>query len=54
MRDDGRLVGDGEDVVVVEGSFERGAAVAGGSETDALGGDGGVGAQGVEGGDEAR
>ncbi len=49
--DDG--LGDGGDVGVVEGCLEGAAAVAGGSEGDALGGDGGVGAQGVVGGDEA-
>ena len=49
--DDG--LGDGGDVGVVEGSLAL-AAVAGGSEGDALGGDGGVGVEGVVGGDEAR
>ncbi len=49
--DDG--LGDGGDVGVVEGGLEGAAAVAGGSEGDALGGDGGVGAEGVVGGDEA-
>ena len=49
--DDG--LGDGGDVVVVEGGGEGAAAMAGGAEGDALGGDGGVGMEGVEGGDEA-
>ena len=40
-------------MVVVEGGVEGGAAMAGGAEGDALGGDGGVGVEGVEGGDEA-
>ena len=50
--DDG--LGDGGDVVVVEGWREGAAAMAGGSEGDALGGIGGVGVEGVVGGDEAR
>ncbi len=49
--DDG--LGDGGDVVVVEGGGEGAAAMAGGAEGDALGGDGGVGVEGVVGGDEA-
>ena len=49
--DDG--LGDGGDVVVVEGGVEGAAAMAGGAEGDALGGDGGVGVEGVVGGDEA-
>jgi hypothetical protein len=49
--DDG--LGDGGDVIVVEGGGEGAAAVAGGSEGNALGGDGGVRAEGIVGGDEA-
>ena len=49
--DDG--LGDGGDVVVVEGGVEGGAAMAGGAEGDALGGVGGVGMEIVVGGDEA-
>ena len=49
--DDG--LGDGGDVVFVEGGVEGGAAMAGGAEGDALGGVGGVGVEGVVGGDEA-
>ena len=45
---------DGEDVRVVEAGVERGAAMAGGTEADALRGDAGVGVVGVEGGDQAR
>jgi hypothetical protein len=45
---------DGGDVVVVERGVEGAAAVAGGSEGDALGGNGGVGVQGVKGGEQAR
>ncbi|WP_433970075.1 hypothetical protein [Tunturiibacter gelidiferens] len=50
--DDG--LGDGGDVVFVEGGFEGAAAMAGGSEGYALGRDGGVGVEGVVAGDEAR
>ena len=50
--DDG--LGDGGDVVVVEGGLEGAAAVAGGAEGYALGWDCGVGVEGVESGDEAR
>ena len=46
-------LGDGGDVIVVEGGVKGGAAVPGGAEGDALGGNGGVGVEGVEGGDEA-
>src|SRR5260370_42057166 len=46
-------LGDGGDVVVVEGGGEGAATMAGGAEGDALGGDVGVGVQGVVGGDEA-
>jgi hypothetical protein len=49
--DDG--LSDGGDVVVVEGGREGTAAMAGGAEGYALGRDGGVGMQGVVGGDEA-
>ena len=49
--DDG--LGDGGDVGVVERGLEGAAAMAGGSEGDALGGDCGVGAKGVVSGDEA-
>ena len=47
-------LGDGGDVVLVEGGVEGAAAMAGGSEGDALGGDGGVGMERVKGRDEAR
>ena len=47
-------LGDGGDVVFVEGGVEGAAAMAGGSEGDALGGDGGVGVERVVGGDETR
>ncbi len=50
--DDG--LGDGEDVVLVEGGVEGGAAVAAGAEADFLVGVAGVGVQGVVGGQEAR
>ena len=46
-------LGDGGDVIVIEGGEEGVAAVTGGSEGDALGGYGGVGVQGVVGSDEA-
>ena len=49
--DDG--LSDGGDVVVVEGGGEGRAGVAGGSEGYALGWDGGIGVEGVVGGDEA-
>ena len=49
--DDG--LGDGGDVVVVEAGGEGAAAMAGGAEGNALGGEGGIGVQGVVGGDEA-
>jgi hypothetical protein len=49
--DDG--LGDGGDVVVVEGGGEGAAAMAGGAEGDTLSRHGGVGVQGVVGGDEA-
>jgi len=49
--DDG--LGDSGDVVFVEGGFEGAAAVAGGAEGYSLRGDGGVGMEGVVGGDEA-
>jgi hypothetical protein len=49
--DDG--LGDGGDVVVVEGGGEGAAAMAGSSEGDALGGNGGVGMERVVSGDEA-
>ena len=45
-------LGDGGDVIFVEGGLEGGAAVAGGAEGDALGGEAGVGVELVEGGDE--
>ncbi len=41
-------------MVFVEGGVEGAAAMAGGSEGYALGGDGGVGVERVVGGDEAR
>ena len=44
---------DGGDVIFVEGGFEGAAAMAGGSEGYALRGDGGVGMEGVVGGDKA-
>ena len=46
-------LGDGGDVVFVEGSVEGAAAVAGGAEGYTLRGDGGVRMEGVVGGDEA-
>ena len=46
-------LGDGGDVIVVEAGGEGAAAMAGGAEGDTLGGDVGVGMQGVVRGDEA-